>query len=212
MLPRLVRRFLRRIPFAGRAVGLGSERPRAELLRALPRGSVGMEIGVHIGDFSRQLLDSIAPRELHLVDPWELSTDPAYARAWYGGAAKGGTAEMDARFAGVKARFAAAIEAGIVTVHRSYSGDALAGFPDGYFDWIYIDGNHTYDFVRQDLELSDRKVKPGGLIAGDDYGYAGWWEDGVTRAVDEFVRERAIQDFRLMSDQFLIRKDVPAVG
>jgi hypothetical protein len=210
MHARSLRRFLRNVPFAGWAIG--SQRPRDELLRALPRGSVGMEIGVHHGDFSRQLLDSVSPRELHLVDPWEHSTDPAYAQAWYGGAAKGGAAEMDARFAAVKARFAAAIAAGIVTVHRSYSSDALASFPDGYFDWIYIDGNHTYEFVRQDLELSDRKVKPGGLIAGDDYGYAGWWEDGVTRAVDEFVRERAIQDFRLMRDQFLIRKNVPATG
>jgi hypothetical protein len=211
MLASDLKKAIGRIPFARRVYGTlrratGSGRQhRAALLRALPRGSVGMEIGVHVGDYSQQLLDSLAPRELHLVDPWELSTDPAYAQAWYGGAAKGGAAEMDARFAGVTRRFAREIAAGIVTVHRSYSSDALAGFPDGHFDWIYIDGNHTYEFVRQDLLLSERKIKPGGLIAGDDYGNPGWWEDGVTRAVDDFVRARGIRGFEVIGDQFLIR-------
>jgi hypothetical protein len=119
---------------------------------------------------------------------------------------------MDARFAGVTRRFAREIAAGTVVVHRSCSSDALAGFPDGHLDWIYIDGDHTYDFVWQDLLLAERKIKPGGLIAGDDYGTPGWWEDGVTRAVDAFVRERRVEDFRVVGNQFLVRpKPVSAV-
>ena len=42
-----------------------------------------------------------------------------------------------------------------------------------YFDWIYIDGNHTYEYVKQDLEGYRPKVKPGGYMAGDDYGTKG---------------------------------------
>ena len=74
------------------------------------------------------------------------------------------------------------------------------------FDWVYVDGNHLYDYVRSDLALYDPKVKPGGLIAGDDYGDAGWWEDGVTRAVDEFVAERGYEVVSLAAHQFVLRK------
>jgi hypothetical protein len=48
------------------------------------------------------------------------------------------------------------------------------------------------------------------LIAGDDYGKTGWWADGVTRAVDEFV---AASNSRLLStkrSQFVLRKAEPA--
>jgi hypothetical protein len=205
----------KRIPGARRLVrwlrrgGRSSERDaaRGQLLRLLPKRSVGMEIGVHRGDFSRHLLDKLRPRELHLVDPWEHATGETYARAWYGGNAKGGVEEMEARYQGVAKRFSRAIGAGVVKLHRKYSDAALAEFPDGYFDWIYIDGNHTYDFVKRDLELSLRKVKPGGYIAGDDYGHAGWWEDGVSRAVDEFAQGGAVGELKVFGDQFVVRRN-----
>ena len=59
---------------------------------------------------------------------------------------------------------------------------AAGEFPDCFFDWVYIDGNHSYEAVRQDLELYWRKLKPGGYIVCDDYHHAGFWDDGVTRA------------------------------
>jgi len=86
-------------------------------------------------------------------------------------------------------------------------GDLLAlPFPDASFDWIYVDGNHLYEYVRADLERYDPKVKPGGLIAGDDYGVRGWWDDGVTRAVDEFVEARGYEVVSLEANQFVLRK------
>ena len=45
-------------------------------------------------------------------------------------------------------------------------------------DWIYVDGNHLYEFVRADLELSLRKARRGGFITGDDYQDGGWWAVG----------------------------------
>jgi hypothetical protein len=51
--------------------------------------------------------------------------------------------------------------------------------------------------VKKDLEVFALKVKPGGLLAGDDYGVRGWWEHGVTRAVDEFVARGTFEPLRL---------------
>jgi hypothetical protein len=40
---------------------------------------------------------------------------------------------------------------------------------DESLDFIYIDANHTYDAVKQDLKLWYPKIKSGGLVMGHDY-------------------------------------------
>lgn len=179
---------------------------RQFLLDKLPKNSVGAEIGVLAGNFSRQILDSVSPRALHLIDPWKHQTESIYKTAWYGGGAKGGQAEMDERYSGVLKRFKRNIRAGQVIVHRGYSSEILEQFPDSFFDWVYIDGNHLYDYVRKDLEVSLRKVKPGGFITGDDYTEGGWWEGGVKKAVDEFAAMQAAQLLELRDSQFIFLK------
>jgi predicted O-methyltransferase YrrM len=52
---------------------------------------------------------------------------------------------------------------------------------------VWLDGDHSYEGVKADLEHLSRSLRPGGLIAGDDYTAGGWWGDGVIRAVDEFA-------------------------
>lgn len=208
---RMVERFARKIPGATRVAAqlrlvLGRGEPRQFLLDMLPKQSVGAEIGVHRGDFSRCILRTVDPRSLHLIDPWQYEPSDKYKDSWYGGQAGGGQAEMDARHDGACRRFARQIRSGQVTIHRGFSTDVLAAFPDEHFDWIYIDGNHLYEFVKRDLELSFVKTKPGGFIAGDDYVTGGWWQGGVKRALDEFVRERPVGDLRIKRRQFVVQK------
>jgi hypothetical protein len=179
---------------------------RKFLLEMFPSGSVGAEVGVHRGDFSRAILDTVAPARLHLIDPWHHEPSPTYDLALYGGRAKDGQAEMDARYEQVLARFAPEIEAGQITVHRAPSADALRSLPDESLDWVYIDGNHLYEYVAVDLELGFAKTRPGGLVTGDDYRDGGWWEGGVKRAVDE-VAERGTARLLLVRDgQFVFEK------
>ncbi len=179
---------------------------RAFLLKMLPAGSVGAEIGVYRGRFTAQLLQVVQPRELHLVDPWKHESGEAYSKALFGGRSAGGQAGMDACLEEVRQRFASEIAEGRVHIHRGYSAGVLEGFADGYFDWIYIDGNHLYEFVRQDLALAERKTRPGGIICGDDYGEGQWWEGGVKRAVDEYVAARSAEVLALRNGQFAIRR------
>ena len=75
----------------------------------------------------------------------------------YGGRAAG-QAEMDERYESVLARFELEIPAGTVVVHRAASAEAFESMPDGYLDWVYIDGNHLYQYVRLDLDWSIRKT------------------------------------------------------
>ena len=44
-------------------------------------------------------------------------------------------------------------------------------FEDNSFDFIYIDGNHTYEWVKQDIEKSLPKLKRYSFIAGHDYNW-----------------------------------------
>lgn len=65
------------------------------------------------------------------------------------------------------------------------SGDtAHTKIPDGTLDYIFIDGDHSYEAVYKDLRNYFSKVRPGGIFSGHDYS----WE-GVSRAVAEFQKE-----------------------
>jgi hypothetical protein len=192
---------------AGPAPAAGLQKhQRATLLEMLPRRSVGAEIGVHLGDFSADILRIVAPACLHLVDPWKHFDTPGYKQAWYGGGAKGGQAEMDERYESVLARFRSEIDAGRVVVHRGFSNDVGLNLPAEHLDWVYIDGDHTYDVVKRDLELFFEKTKPGGYLIGDDYHDGGWWAGGVKKAVDEFVRAYPVDVVTLKYEQFVLRK------
>jgi len=53
--------------------------------------------------------------------------------------------------------------------------------PDGYYDYIFVDGNHSYSFVREDVFAWYPKLRSGGLFAGHDAHLA-----DVSKAVQEF--------------------------
>ena len=68
---------------------------------------------------------------------------------------------------------------------RGYSNLELPKFQDDFFDLIYIDGNHEPEFVLEDAVLSFRKLKKGGVMIFDDYGWGG--PDLTQRGIDAFV-------------------------
>ena len=181
------------------------EAERARMLSVLPEKAVCAEIGTWKGNFAAVILEHRRPAHLYLVDPWEHRAEGDYADASYGGKMEGGQVSMDAMYDEVAARFSAEVESGQVEILRQRSTDAAAALPDESLDWVYIDGDHSYEGVKADLEAYFRTVKPGGLMAGDDYGHVGsWFEDGVTRAVDEFAARCA--NLEIIGTQFVLRK------
>jgi hypothetical protein len=93
-----------------------------------------------------------------------------------------------------------------VRIHRATSQEALSALPDGYLDWVYIDGNHNEPFIGQDIALCLRKVKPNGMIAGDDYNWQAEQSGApVRRAVEAALAELGPKaSLRLMANQYLI--------
>jgi hypothetical protein len=71
-------------------------------------------------------------------------------------------------------------------------------FPNGYFDFVYIDADHTYEMVKRDIELWLPLIKKSGLIGGHDYGFpdeAVRW-GGVQKAVDEIFASDSIKVYK----------------
>jgi len=69
---------------------------------------------------------------------------------------------------------------------------AASFFPDEYFDYIYLDDNHSYDHVIKELELYFPKLKKGGIYSGDNYEMT-----GVEKAVNIFTQS---MDYKLNTE------------
>lgn len=71
-----------------------------------------------------------------------------------------------------------------VTLIRKRAEDAVGLIPDGV-DFVFNDGNHSYESTWKNIELYEPKVKKGGMMCGHDYG--GEHFEEVTRAVDDYA-------------------------
>ena len=56
-------------------------------------------------------------------------------------------------------------------------------------DFVYVDGDHSYEGAKKDIELYYPKVKEGGIIGGDDFSI---YFPGVARAVTEFCKDKKL--------------------
>ena len=145
---------------------------------------IGIEIGSYQGESAEILLSSGAFKKLSCIDPWVMDYDPSDTT---------GDAGIFLAEEAFDKRFK---DNPVVTKLKMMSNDAVGLFEDNSIDFIYIDGNHQYAFVKQDLENFVPKIKVGGIIAGHDYG--GPTTPGVTKAIEEFFGgkpEKVYPDF-----------------
>ena len=81
---------------------------------------------------------------------------------------------------------------------RKFSEDAVKDFEDNSLDFVYLDADHSYDFVMQDIILWGRKVRKGGVLSGHDYYYANnkpGRRAKVTQAVNDYTKVHDIKFF-----------------
>ena len=115
----------------------------------------GVEIGVQAGKFSKVLCDANPAMEFYGVDPWLQYPE---LPIW------GDQLSQDLGYEIAKARVPANCR-----LIRKKSMDAVKGFPDNYFDFVYVDGNHEFIAATEDIHYWLQKIRIGGILAGHDY-------------------------------------------
>jgi hypothetical protein len=164
---------------------------RDEMIASIPKGGLMAELGVFKGEFSVKIDEICQPDELILIDSW--TGERLYSgnvdgnhrngvRQYYTGEELYYLTEMNIK----ECR-------GIVTMLKANT-DVLRAFTDNIFDMIYVDADHSYEGVLNDLINAYHKIKNGGYIMGHDYEHNmhktnNSYSFGVKQAVDEFCRQ-----------------------
>jgi len=121
----------------------------------------GAEIGTDQGEYAEVLLKTIPDLTLYCIDPWkaesyELEQQPeSHEDQEY----------FDKRFEETVKR----LNQYQVNICQMTSMEAIKTFEDNSLDFVYIDGNHDFLNVTQDMHYWLKKVRPGGILSGHDY-------------------------------------------
>jgi hypothetical protein len=169
--------------------------------KEFPHGK-GVEVGSFKGEFAKEILD-VWGGNLYMVDVWRGLDKEVYNDASNHSIHTDAYAEAMKSIAGKEDR---------ATMIRCDSVNGSSLFADESLDFVYIDANHAYDFVVEDIALWFPKVKKGGYLCGHDYIDMNWYSDpnfldngkdkhiyaangfyfgvfGVNPAVDEFCKQ-----------------------
>ena len=133
---------------------------------------VGAEIGVHKAEFTRKLLN--ADLKIFAIDIWE--RPEIYEMA----------TQRLKRYQNC-------------TIMKKPSTEAVKEFEDESLDFVYIDADHRFPYVAEDIYFWSKKVKRGGIISGHDYMDERQTPDTSIRdvgpVVDAFVKANGIENF-----------------
>lgn len=155
------------------------------------RGLVGegAEIGVREANYSVRLLEEWKGLLLHSIDPWKHFGKDEYVDV---SNRQQSTQERNYQTSCSRlARFGDRSK-----VMRCTSEEAAPRFEDAQLSFVYIDAQHHYEAVKEDIALWRPKIRKGGVLAGHDYldgEIEGAGRFGVRSAVDEFVAERGVK-------------------
>ena len=154
---------------------------REKLLELMPKNSTCAELGVGKGNFSKLILEIAKPKLHFCVDLWgpiAINVQGNYytdQETW------------DQRFQEIQEKFK--------DYNVQFVRDMTYNLPNycepKTLDWVYIDGDHTYDGCMKDLQSVKNLIKDDGMILGHDYRPA--WRKrpdwGVVESVNNFVEE-----------------------
>lgn len=170
-----------RFPHASSIFTHMTSRERLQLCRLseVAPGGAFVEIGSYLGASTAFLAEGIrrraAPTILHCVDTWMNDAMSEGPRDTY-------------------AEFQKNVEPYGETIQplRGYSSEVAGGFEESV-GLLFLDGDHSYEAVRADVDAWLHKVSPGGIVILHDVG----WADGVQRVIRESIEPRAKEIGRL---------------
>ena len=154
---------------------------------------IGAEIGVFEGDNAYSIMKTLPMTHLFLIDPYK-------SYEGYEPAKLHGNKEE------LKARKKLSKFSEKITFIKEMSSEALEYVP-GELDFVYIDGNHEYTYVLDDMRNYYGKLKKGGILAGHDI-QNGFIKnhDGVASAFVDFVKEKNLKPYIWAPDWWVIKK------
>lgn len=149
----------------------------------------GAEIGVKFAGFANYIIKALSCiNVIYLVDPWRHYQDEIYK--------DGANVEQDEqnkRYEAVKAKYQ---HMDNIKIIREESAIASTMIAKDSLDFVYIDANHTFPFVLEDLTVWYEKVKPGGIISGHDV----IGKSSVDSALKKFIKDKKIKHLYITND------------
>jgi predicted O-methyltransferase YrrM len=140
------------------------------------------EIGVNKGETSKIFRSLFPEAHLYLIDPWQLNPDYLLSATPISRKSK----HYEKAHQIVQEEFK---DDPNVTILRMTSLEAISHTPEK-FDLVFIDANHEYTHVKQDILSWLPKVRQGGILAGHDYAPEIPMFSGVKQAVDEIFGKK----------------------
>ncbi len=186
-------------------------RPAIEFIKLKLQGELlGLEVGVYLGDNARNILVNLPLKKLYLVDSYELikiekeNIKPSIYTL------PSNLIVKDPNFSGLLIDFRKCYSIAKKNLEpfenkiefiRKRSIDAVNDIPNE-LDFIYIDADHDYLPVLNDIKLYYPKLKKGGIISGDDFSAE---YNGVAKAVLEFASENNLKILGRGMDWWIIK-------
>lgn len=119
----------------------------------------GVEIGVSAGRYSKWICQKVKGVKLYCVDPWDAYDEYVEQHG------DQGQVNLNNIYDRAKER----LKNYNCEFIRKHSMDAVEDFEDNSLDFVFIDGNHSFEYVVNDIAQWSKKVRPGGIISGHDY-------------------------------------------
>lgn len=133
-----------------------------------------VEIGAYLGESTQIFLNNVKLKKLIVIDAWEPTRKYKIEEI----------SEAKAIFDALHSNNSK------LKVYQAYSNSSI--FDKFKVDAVYIDANHDYEYVAQDIDYWLPKINKGGIIAGHDYCEK---FSGVVKAVNERFDCEKIQTY-----------------
>ena len=158
---------------------------------------VGVEIGTFRGINAHAILSFLPMETLYLVDPYLQYEE--YSERWIPNHSQ---SDFNDDYDIAKKRLRKYRDKICFVKMKADEAVTISPLiPDG-LDFVYIDGNHDYEYVKKDIELYYQKLRIGGVIGGDNFEVE---FPGVPRAVLEFVDTKNLKLYGADKDWWVIK-------
>lgn len=158
---------------AEKIVNIGARPAIDTIAKELGTGLIGAEVGVNKGYNAAYICNTVKPKMLYLIDPWNNFFDPA-----------SGEVIGEIQFILTQKNLSRFPCCQFI---RDTSFGASEKFGNEKLDFVYIDADHSYPAVLSDIARWYPKVRQGGIIGGHDF-----TTDSVRQAVMYFCEHTKI--------------------